>query len=100
MQKLKMISGACSGGVSIVQISISSRKQAKTFLYTIRSNVDNLEDVPVFMGAIALKVTSVSLAVMLAFCGINPQRKEVYPQDLKRVRVSVVRIRKREGKGR
>ena len=33
-------------------------------------------------------------------CGINLQRKEVYPQDLKRVRVSVVRIRKREGKGR
>ena len=29
----------------------------------------------------------------------KPQRKEVYPQDLKRVRVSVVRIRKREGNG-
>ena len=33
-------------------------------------------------------------------CVIIPQRKEVYPQDLKRVRVSVARIRKREGEGR
>ena len=33
-------------------------------------------------------------------CGINPHRKEVYPQDLKRVRVSVIQIRKRGGKGR
>ena len=29
------------------------------------------------------------------WCGINPQRKDVYRQDLKRVQVSVVRIWKK-----
>ena len=33
-------------------------------------------------------------------CGINPPRKEVYPQDLKRVRVSVIRIQKPGWKGK